>query len=417
MTNPTKARGVLLLALLSLPYQLHAAPPQYEIDLKELDRQKPALAPKPARKEAPAQKHAPAKKEAPGETPRPAKGAGPSSASGEYVRYTVKPGDHIFKILTVNFGISNDAAERLIPEIVRINNISNIKALTVGRTLLIPAQGKQATSGHHPRKERHKEKSRTAAPEAKASSEKAPATPSAPAPQAPEAAPRAPEPAPLAPEPAPAPRPAEPAPAAPAAKPAPAPAAKAPAPAAAPVAPAPVAPAAPAAAAAVPVPPAVQQATTWVCPAAKQSTAAIVDSLLNAISASWSKSKIIHSGSGAPTTFSIRVDRYFEYKGERYIISIGENDPYNYTLIRLLEAAGYRVLMLSGGENFKTTSDKLFKLVGVEPAFGNHPLLGGNQATGYLLQQEDAGGRRVLLTEGAPPPGHKWVLPLGCGPK
>ncbi|WP_026842432.1 LysM peptidoglycan-binding domain-containing protein [Citrifermentans bremense] len=414
MTNPTKAKGMLLLALLSLPCQLHAAPPQYEIDLKELDRQKPAPAPKPAKKEAPAQKHTPVKKEAPGETPRPAKGAAPSSASGEYVRYTVKPGDHIFKILMVNFGMSNEAAERLTPEIVRINNISNIKALTVGRTLLIPAQGKQATSGHHPRKEKHKEKPRTAAPEAKTSHEKAPAAPSAPAPQAPEAAPRAPEPAPRAPEPAPAPRPAEPAPAAPAAKPAPAlvpvpaPAVKAPAPASVP---------APAAPAAVPAPPAVPQAATWVCPAAKKNTAAIVDSLLNALSTSWSKSKIIHSGSGAPTTFSIRVDRYFEYKGARYVISIGESDPYNYTLIRLLEAAGYRVLMLSGGEDFKTTSEKLFKLVGIEPAFGNYPLSGGNQAAGYLLQQEDAGGRRVLLTEGAPPPGHKWVLPLGCGPK
>lgn len=395
MTNPTKVKGVLLLALLSLPYQLHAAPPQYEIDLKELDRQKPAPAPKPAKKEAPAPRRAPAKKEARGETPRSAQGAPPSSASGEYVRYTVKPGDHIFKILMLNFGMSNDAAERLIPEIVRINNISNIKALTVGRTLLIPTQGKQAASGRHARKERYKGKSRTAVHEARRSEEKAPAAPSSPAPQAPEAAPRAPEPTP-------APRPAEPAPAAAAAKTLPAPAVKAPA---------------PAAPAAVPAPPAVPQATTWVCPAAKQNTAAIVDSLLNAISASWSKSKIIHSGSGAPTTFSIRVDRYFEYKGARYIISIGENDPYNYTLIRLLEAAGYRVLMLSGGEEFKTTSDKLFKLVGVDSAFGSYPLPGGNQATGYLLQQEDAGGRRVLLTEGAPPPGHKWVLPLGCGSK
>lgn len=400
MINPTKAKGMLLLALLSLPYQLHAAPPQYEIDLKELDRQKPAPAPKPTKQELPAKKQSPAKKRAPEEAPRPAKGATSAAPKGEYVRYTVKPGDHIFKILMVNFGMSNEAAERLIPEIVRINDISNIKALTVGRTLLIPAKGKQAQSGHHKKKERHKGKPQAAAtPEAQPSSseEKAPAATSAPAPQAPEAAPRAPEPAsppeaaPRAPEPAPESRPAEPAPAAPV----------------------PVAPAAPA----VPAPPTVPQAATWVCPAPRQNTAAIVDSLLNAISASWSKNKIIHSGSGAPTTFSIRVDRYFEYKGGRYIVSIGENDPYNYTLIRLLEAAGYRVLMLNGNEDFKTTSDKLFKLVGIQPEFGTHTLPGGAQATGYLLQQEDAGGRRILLTEGAPPPGHKWVLPSGCGSK
>lgn len=145
-----------------------------------------------------------------------------------------------------------------------------------------------------------------------------------------------------------------------------------------------------------------------------QSTAQLVDSLLNAISASWSKNRILQSGSGAPTAFSIRVDRYFEYKGERYIVSIGESDPYSYTLLRLLEASGYRVLRLSGAEDFKEASEKLFGMVGVTPDFGSHPL-GGGEAAGYLIQQDDAGGRRVLVTAAPAPPGHKWILPSGCG--
>jgi hypothetical protein len=109
------------------------------------------------------------------------------------------------------------------------------------------------------------------------------------------------------------------------------------------------------------------------------------------------------------------VDRYFEYKGVRYIISIGESDPYNYTLIRLLEASGYRVLRMTGKEDFKSVSEQLFKLIGVAPDLGTHPLNDGREASGYLVQQDDAGGRQVLITDGPATPGHKWVLPPGCG--
>lgn len=158
------------------------------------------------------------------------------------------------------------------------------------------------------------------------------------------------------------------------------------------------------------------QATTWICSVSRQDNSAkIVDSLLNAISASWSRNRIVQSDSGSPTAFSIRVDRYFEYKGGRYIISIGESDPYNYTLIRLLEAAGYRVLRMTGKEDFTSASEQLFKLIGVAPERGTHSLPGGKEASGYLVQQDDAGGRRVLIMDGPAAPGHKWVLPPGCG--
>ena len=361
MISSKQGKAMLLLALLSLPYQLHAAPPpQFDIDLKELDRQKPAAATKPGKR--------PAKKEK-----RPAAAAGSvksqrPAGQSDYLRYTVKPGDHIFKILMVHFGMSNDAAERLIPEIVRINEIRNIKALTVGRTLLIPAQGQRERVA---RSARRKGKTKLRKEPAEAIETPKMAEPAAPAPT------------PVAP----------------------------PAPAVPPVAPPVAVPQA------APAAPAMPKANTWICPVGQKDTADVVDSVLNAISASWSKNRIIHSDHGAPTTFSIRVDRYFEYKGMRYIISIGENDPYNYTLIRLLEAAGYRVLRMSGKEDFKTASEKLFKLIGVQPEFGTHALQGGKQSTNFLVQQDDAGGRRVLITDGPADPGQKWVMPSGCGAK
>lgn len=447
-------KATLLLALLLLPAGVYAAPPEFQIDLKELDRQTPAAAQKPAPKPAPApkpvprvQKQAPKKKEPAAKVRQEQKKEQPAPA-GDYVRYTIKPGDHIFKILVGRFGMSNDAAERLVPEIVELNEIKNIKTLEVGRTLLLPAAPLHGHEGRPARKDKEKEtkKEKGEAPAAKATSgegakqaRKAPAD----APRASEpvvAAPRAPEPAaaasrapapaaevPRAPEPAapvPAPVPVQkaapqpksaPAPAprpvpAPSAKPAPPPETKQ----APPPQPAPAAPSKAAPPVALPAPPAIPQATTWVCQVVKHDTAVVVDSVLNALSATWSRNKIINSAAGAATPFSIRVDRYFEYKGGRYIVSIAENDPYNYTLIRILETAGYRVLMLTGKEDFRTVAEKLFKSVGIAADFGSHALQEGKQATGFLVQQDDAGGRRVLITNTAPPPGHKWLMPAGC---
>lgn len=52
--------------------------------------------------------------------------------------YTVKPGDHLFKILMRDFGLSNAEAELFIDEIRRENNIYDIKRLKIGQTITIP---------------------------------------------------------------------------------------------------------------------------------------------------------------------------------------------------------------------------------------------------------------------------------------
>ncbi|WP_224958803.1 LysM peptidoglycan-binding domain-containing protein [Geomonas subterranea] len=399
-------KATLLLALLLIPARIYAAPPEFQIDLKELDRQHPAAAPKPAHKPAPKQqKQAPRKKEPAAKAQHEMKKE-QAPSGGENVRYTIKPGDHIFKILVGHFGMSNEAAERLVPEIIELNDIKNIKALEVGRTLLIPAA---ALKGHEAKPGKTEKAKSGEAPSQKPKG----AVPRKEATPAPAEAPRAPEPAPGRPEPAvPAPAPAPVVKTAPArkAEPAPAPAVKAepvPAPKPAP-APAP----APASAQSEP---ALPVAPTWVCPVNRHDAGSVVDSVLNAVSAAWSRNKIIHSAAGAATPYSIRVDRYFEYKGNRYIVSIGENDPYNYTLIRILESAGYRVLMLTGKEDFQMVTEKLLRLAGISPDFGAHALREGSRVTGFLVQQDDAAGRRVVITDTVPPPGHKWVMPAGCG--
>jgi hypothetical protein len=127
---------LLLLVLLSLPSRLGATQAPFDIDLQELDRDKPAPPPKVGKTRV--KKVIPAA--APPRVGKPRRTA--ADAAG-FLHYTVEPGDHIFKILMARFSMSNEAAERLIPEIIRINDISNIKNLTIGRTLLIPGNGRQ----------------------------------------------------------------------------------------------------------------------------------------------------------------------------------------------------------------------------------------------------------------------------------
>jgi hypothetical protein len=63
--------------------------------------------------------------------------------AGGYIKYTIRPGDHIFKILTMHFGLSSAKAEELIPEIKRINGIVDTSGLQIGQTLLLPLARKK----------------------------------------------------------------------------------------------------------------------------------------------------------------------------------------------------------------------------------------------------------------------------------
>lgn len=97
----------------------------FDIELKE-------LRPAPGRRDA---------------APRPARPSKPASdtpppQAGRESSYTVRPGDNLFLILIRQYGLSNSAAERLIPEIVRRNNMSEAQKLTVGQRLIIPLPGK-----------------------------------------------------------------------------------------------------------------------------------------------------------------------------------------------------------------------------------------------------------------------------------
>lgn len=115
-----------------------AAPPSFELDMKDLETTKPA--PKPRRHPS----HAPRKDGPRKAETRPAPPV--SEESGDYTRYVVRPGDFLFKILIRDFGLSNAQAESLIPEIQRLNRLPSATRLEVGQTILIPRHRKTSPS-------------------------------------------------------------------------------------------------------------------------------------------------------------------------------------------------------------------------------------------------------------------------------
>jgi len=115
---------------------LHAAGKSYDIDLKEIRqapydinlkelRQSP-----PRRKKTPQRKHA-AKTALPSE---PAANVLPKDGS----IYTVQPGDFPLLILIRHYGLSQTAAEHMVPQVMRLNDLRNPRKLTVGQRLIIP---------------------------------------------------------------------------------------------------------------------------------------------------------------------------------------------------------------------------------------------------------------------------------------
>lgn len=111
---------------------------QFELDLKDLQKEVPTVrSPKRAAGQAGSRKR---------------KHLPETDAQG-YTRYTIKPGDFLFKVLIREFGLSNSAAESLLPEIQRINHLADIRRLEVGQTVLIPLKHPKAEPGHPARPE------------------------------------------------------------------------------------------------------------------------------------------------------------------------------------------------------------------------------------------------------------------------
>lgn len=348
---PGRAAALVLLISLCGPSGSWCAGQSFEIEISDLDRSAP-----PARKSS----------EKPGKRPQkpvPKKrvSPGPPTArdlEGQFVTYTIRPGDHIYKVLTSRFGLSSERAEALIPRILRINGIRDIRGLRIGQTIRIPAVGKIAAASPPP---------------AGAAPPQTPAT-------APPAAPAIPT----------------------AGEAVPAPAVAAPS--VPPAAEGAVKPSQEKAHSVAPVPapqPNAKKTVIRAIPAGE--SAAVADALLDALSLKWSKAHpvTIPVGGSGGASLTIPVDRYFEEGGKRFFLDFGGADPDRATLVRLLELSGYRRIAVGPKDDFRAIAGKILKALEMQAEYGKHslaPLSGGSGAvevSGFVIMRS---GERLFIT-------------------
>ncbi len=102
---------------------------------------------------------------------------------------------------------------------------------------------------------------------------------------------------------------------------------------------------------------------------------------------------------------SVAAEHYFEYGGKRFVVTRFTGDPIAYTLFRLLETKGYRVVILEPQDDFKTITRKLLSRMDLPSSYAAHLLLADPagkysfEMSGFMLENAAAGGGAVMLTD------------------
>jgi LysM domain-containing protein len=270
-----------------------------------------------------------------------------AAGAAETRSYRVRPGDHIFKILMRDFGLTNQQAETLVPEIVRINGIADIRQLRAGQTILVPAEPGRRTAS------RRQAARKEATPAEPAGNE----TGTIPSPQPrPETAPPAVREVPLS----------------------------------------------------APLPPVVP-AQVDLHVISGRTVTDLVDGFLELLELKVAKGRIVEAGreSTSGTYVSIKVDRFFVSNGVPYVITLGEKDPFNISLLRLLAEEGYRVVQLGAEADFKSVGSTILEQLQWPYTYGRHQLrMADNgqprEVSGFMLVTAGIRPRQLLITPALP---------------
>ncbi|QSV45840.1 LysM peptidoglycan-binding domain-containing protein [Geobacter benzoatilyticus] len=135
-------------------------------------------------------------------------------------------------------------------------------------------------------------------------------------------------------------------------------------------------------------------------------TRGMVDGLLRALNVRYEadRSVELYGMADGGLKLDVRADRYFEDGRDRYVVSYFDGDPVSYTLTRLLETRGYRVVVLDPKDDFRKVSEKILSRLRLPGVFAQHDLFQyrdapyGIRMSGVRLRSQGAGGETVFLT-------------------
>ena len=133
----------------------------------------------------------------------------------------------------------------------------------------------------------------------------------------------------------------------------------------------------------------------------------MLDTLLSAISVKFEKNRRVELFSVSESGFglSVQTDRYFDRNGQKYVITRFTGDPVAYTLLRLLETKGYKVVILEGKDGFRSISEKLFSKMDIAVSYAPQLLISDPdgryslELSGVLLENASSNGGKIVLTD------------------
>lgn len=132
----------------------------------------------------------------------------------------------------------------------------------------------------------------------------------------------------------------------------------------------------------------------------------IVDAILGAFSISSDRDLRldVFAADDNGISLTVKAERYFERDGRRFVISSFDGDPVNYTLFRILETKGFRVVILEAQDDFRKISEKILSNMKIKGAFARHNLLQNSTAnyslemSGFKLDDADLPGGGLFIT-------------------
>ncbi|ACM19668.1 murein/chitin-binding LysM domain protein [Geotalea daltonii FRC-32] len=297
----------------------------FEIDIRELDRN---TTPAPSKKRVSAAKPPhPAAAKAVDQRKGDRRERKPLSRSG-HMSYTVKNGDHIFKILMKHFGMTNAAAEKLIPEVVTLNKIADIRKLNIGQTILIPT-GLSHTAVAHKKKRETEAASSAAEPaiQQRFSTVQSIETP--------------------------------------------------------------------------------VSAAIAVRSVTSKDPSEVADSILNILAVKPGKDHFVETSAATQQALrlSAKVDRFFESNGKHFMVSFSAAEPFAYTVYRLLELEGIKLIRINRDADLKQVATSILSAMDISFRYGEHAVLLNDRnrtstsLNGFLFTRETTPPRLILLTE------------------
>ncbi|MDR3578520.1 MAG: LysM domain-containing protein [Oryzomonas sp.] len=104
-------------------------------------------------------------------------------------------------------------------------------------------------------------------------------------------------------------------------------------------------------------------------------------------------------------SLSVKADRSFVRNGQKYVITRFDGDAVTYTLFRILETKGYRVIILDRNDGFRKSTEKILSGMKIRGTYGRHDLIREEglpysvQMSGFWLDDPSLPGGSLFLTD------------------